>query len=1165
VVSINSAMFRLFNFFLLGIKIKQTTEFAVKKLDNGSKPIITVANTLESALNNMTKTFLTTDENDKYKVGDVIENDYKLYLAYLLSQAFRVKFKKDARSEAKTIFLGDVFYGDNSDLESNPAGQALLEVLMKKQFSDKYKTAIKAMLSIKTGVGIAPLDEIKARIEEAGYSIDEITGRSLCVKFENNDYSKGIISKRDKMDTTKLVNLYNTNEVDALLINQSGAVGISMHARPVGRAKVFYPITKEKVIIDGNEKEIEVGYPLSLKNKDEVKKRCMIITQMELDINKEVQKLGRINRTGQVYSGDYTYIISSIPSETRISAMMERKLRSLSANVSSNQQQASYLFEADDFFTPDAKIPFNKTIDILTFDSRFSDRNLQGYKIADKEQGDKVVQKIKDFSKKLYFDTYDFQQEFYRIFSQEWKKFQQTEDFVGTVAIKDYKAVVVEKFPFYIGDEKAKTSFGRHTFLEKTTVRDFLPKTTESDITTLIAQKLNVTDSKGNVNNYTGLSSYKTAVKKSLDEWYKSEYSVNVESKITSDEEILNEYKKSLTEKKSELNSYGLISEILEVEGNLKDAKQKTRELLDVNTTLMAEGNIAEATENLQKLADAQAVQKKLQEKLDSYGDYSEMEQKARSVKREITQLESNIERYENVINNNKGYLEDRQNTINYIKDFVDKIGYVYKLNHYTEMLNESVDDETGETTEKYSYSQSYSNQSVLYGVSYNLSNMVPSNVTLYFGDLIDNRQVTLSKLKPNLSKKEIEKGKKAEYELESIINNNYVNYWNDNVVKTTDTGINKTKYFLVGGILKTYSLMTALNLQGKITKYTTSENVQKLGIEIADSLKQGSNQSRVYDELDKQYNSSADSVYPIVYKGTTDNVHALIIRYLYNYVMSLKSLAEEEKWADVYQISYKLIDGIGRNIYSRQINDITPNVMIVQMPVKGINAFITVQFRQPMYRLISNVYSLANALQNNNKNESYKQQITDILNQLTDDAFYNDIHFKLNLAENTDIENYIALIQSSNEDSEAVKIMYTKQSIGVVRKLDNTVLKIEAENNKSEPPKIFVNSENYGVLGFTSSKDVNVEIKTAFMFDYEDFMKFIQLLDSINAQPTLITSSIAFNQNSSLFVLESFKDEVVETKIDKYDNTYFDSSIEGSNEDILNSMIEDLYNTIIK
>jgi hypothetical protein len=88
--------------------------------------------------------------------------------------------------------------------------------------------------------------------------------------------------------------------------------------------------------------------------------RNMFIIQFELDVNTEVQKRGRINRTGQVNSPTYTYIITQIPVEQRQYLMFRKKLRKLDANTSANQVasvEASEITDKDgdaieDIFNP---------------------------------------------------------------------------------------------------------------------------------------------------------------------------------------------------------------------------------------------------------------------------------------------------------------------------------------------------------------------------------------------------------------------------------------------------------------------------------------------------------------------------------------------------------------------------------------------------------------------------------------------------------------------------------------------------------------------------------------------------------------------------------------------------------------------------------------------
>nr|WP_321405908.1 strawberry notch family protein [uncultured Carboxylicivirga sp.] len=128
------------------------------------------------------------------------------------------------------------------------------------------------------------------------------------------------IMRRKKESTNDLFRQFNNNEVDCLLINQSGSTGASAHA-----------IVTDKV------------------PENEVKKRVMVILQAELNINTEIQKRGRINRTGQVIKPRYDYLISTIPAEKRLMMMLKKKLKSLDANTTSNQKSSEEQLKSDDF------------------------------------------------------------------------------------------------------------------------------------------------------------------------------------------------------------------------------------------------------------------------------------------------------------------------------------------------------------------------------------------------------------------------------------------------------------------------------------------------------------------------------------------------------------------------------------------------------------------------------------------------------------------------------------------------------------------------------------------------------------------------------------------------------------------------------------------------
>ena len=191
---------------------------------------------------------------------------------------------------------------------------------------------------LRGGLCISPIDYIKQKIESQGFRVAEVTGRKLEVNLDipfrptylnglgeresyiNPSNYVGTISRRKAESVNDSFRKFNNNEVDVLMINQSGSTGASAHA-----------IVTDKV------------------PKEKVKQRVMIVLQAELDINTEVQKRGRINRTGQILKPIYDYLISSIPAEKRLMMMLQKKLKSLDANTTANQKNSEALMKSEDF------------------------------------------------------------------------------------------------------------------------------------------------------------------------------------------------------------------------------------------------------------------------------------------------------------------------------------------------------------------------------------------------------------------------------------------------------------------------------------------------------------------------------------------------------------------------------------------------------------------------------------------------------------------------------------------------------------------------------------------------------------------------------------------------------------------------------------------------
>lgn len=298
-----SGIFNLVNQLLLSIKAEAVAEFAVQRLKEGKKVVIGLANTLESFLD-----FLVADEGGK------IRTDFGVILKRRLDKSLEYTIKNPDGSTLKESF--------------NPSEYPQME--------SEYYALLEDIENASTGITISPIDVIVSHIKNAGFNVGEVTGRRKYVEFLPDNF--GLVKDRKKSSANDLFRKYNNNELDCLIINQSGAVGASAHA-----------IKTEKVNVVNFDSVGNPIIPNSLEPKNEVKQRVMIILQAELDVNNEVQKRGRINRTGQIFKPIYDYVISSIPAEERLMMMLQKKLKSLDANTTSNQKQSSKVLDVVDF------------------------------------------------------------------------------------------------------------------------------------------------------------------------------------------------------------------------------------------------------------------------------------------------------------------------------------------------------------------------------------------------------------------------------------------------------------------------------------------------------------------------------------------------------------------------------------------------------------------------------------------------------------------------------------------------------------------------------------------------------------------------------------------------------------------------------------------------
>ena len=288
-----SKVFQVINQMLFSLKAEAVADQAIKRLKEGKKPVIAFASTMGSFIESM--------ENEQGLTvgdGDTIYADF---------------------SEVLKRGLDGILRYSEKDVDGNAIHKKFELSELPPEAQTEYHRILEKTNNVSTGITISPIDIIIKKIKDAGYSVAEVTGRKYELQL-NWKSSKALILARKRINTNDAFRQFNNNEVDVLMINQSGSTGASAHAIPT--AKV---------------------------SKEQVKQRVMIVLQAELDINTEVQKRGRINRTGQILKPIYDYVTSAIPAEKRLMMMLQKKLKSLDANTTSNQKQSTKILDVPDF------------------------------------------------------------------------------------------------------------------------------------------------------------------------------------------------------------------------------------------------------------------------------------------------------------------------------------------------------------------------------------------------------------------------------------------------------------------------------------------------------------------------------------------------------------------------------------------------------------------------------------------------------------------------------------------------------------------------------------------------------------------------------------------------------------------------------------------------
>ena len=287
------------------------------------KPIIAIKNTGERIFGEL-----------KFTDGEEVQNDFSVYLKAVYNKLFQGEFtlikvdnnifktaseltEDDLEPDVETFeyrVVSEDFYDGGQEVNAIQAKLDAYNSQLPFSIIDYLRDRIES--TPRAAIYFAPNGApLFGRADSPYYKFVEGTSRQFMLKRDSEGVLRYMRNDRIK-STTKVFRAFNNGDIDVMLINVVASTGGSAQSSP------------------------DEGM--------DTRPRNMFVVQFEADINIEVQKRGRINRTGQVNSPTYTYIISKIPVELRTYLMFRKKLRKLDANTSADQTASSKTAEMND-------------------------------------------------------------------------------------------------------------------------------------------------------------------------------------------------------------------------------------------------------------------------------------------------------------------------------------------------------------------------------------------------------------------------------------------------------------------------------------------------------------------------------------------------------------------------------------------------------------------------------------------------------------------------------------------------------------------------------------------------------------------------------------------------------------------------------------------------
>ena len=281
-----SIMHNMVNQMLLSIKAEAAAARTIAALEAGEKPVIALSKTAASFISDYA-------DDQEIKLGDPINIDFRDVVRRYLERTLRITIK-DSRDVKTHIYIPPAELGE---------------------FQSAYEEAQASVEALDlSGLPVSPIDWIRHRITEAGFTISEVTGRSSLIQYGKDGkmtLESRPTTERGAPGKRVSIRKFNDGALDVIILNRSGATGVSLHAKW---------------------------------NFKDRRRRRMILAEADPNIDTHMQMLGRVHRTGQVIAPAYTQLSADIPAEARPTAVLMRKMASLNANTTAARKSA---FTAD--------------------------------------------------------------------------------------------------------------------------------------------------------------------------------------------------------------------------------------------------------------------------------------------------------------------------------------------------------------------------------------------------------------------------------------------------------------------------------------------------------------------------------------------------------------------------------------------------------------------------------------------------------------------------------------------------------------------------------------------------------------------------------------------------------------------------------------------------